>query len=365
MAFPSSLGKAWLLGAGLMASAAVATNHDALSTTPVGAPTAKTTNGTYAGTHLAEWDQDAFLGIPFAQAPVGALRWRPPQSINASFDGVREATQYGASCMQYNAAPALEPLSEDCLTINVVRPAGLAADSDEPLPVLVWIYGGGLLAGSTADPQYNLSGIVATAQAAGRPFVGVSMNYRLGMWGFLATPALVAEGSTNLGLRDQRLALRWVQENIGAFGGDASRVTLWGESAGAQSIAYHMFAHGGRDDGLFRAAILESGGPTGAQVQPLSWYGAAVENLTRAVGCWGAQVSILYSLRPPLPFSGVGRLTTGGRRRTSSGASAPSTPRRCSRRSRQRYGTPCSTATYCRRTRASRWPRGPLCACHS
>lgn len=306
MAFPFSLGKAWLLGASLMAgAAAAAASHDVLSTAPAGAPTAKTANGTYAGVHLAEWDQDAFLGMPFAQAPVGSLRWRPPQSLNASFDGVHDATRYGASCMQYNAAPALEPLSEDCLTINVVRPAGLAADADEPLPVLVWIYGGGLLAGSTADPQYNLSGIVATAQAAGRPFVAVSMNYRLGMWGFLATPALVAEGSTNLGLRDQRLALRWIQENIGAFGGDASRVTLWGESAGAQSIAYHMFAHGGRDDGLFRAAILESGGPTGAQVQPLSWYGAGAENLTRAVGCWDVEVCIAFpsvGYGPPFPL---------------------------------------------------------------
>ncbi|KAK7952784.1 uncharacterized protein PG986_008512 [Apiospora aurea] len=257
------------------------------------APTARTLNGTYEGLHLPDWDQDAFLGMPFAQPPVGPLRWRWPQSVNASFEGVRNATTYGYSCMQYGSA---FDLSEDCLTINVVRPAA-ETPPPEPLPVLVWIYGGGLSLGSTADPQYNLSGIVQVSQAMGRPVVAVSMNYRLGLWGFLQTPQLAAEGSSNAGLLDQRLALRWIQENIGAFGGDAARVTVWGESAGAQSVAYQMFAYGGRDDGLFRAAILESGGPTGAQVQPLSWYAGAAENLTRAVGCWGNSADQLACLR--------------------------------------------------------------------
>ncbi|KAK8019136.1 hypothetical protein PG990_004274 [Apiospora arundinis] len=264
------------------------------------APRAQTINGTYEGLHLPDWDQDAFLGMPFAQPPIGPLRWRWPQSINASFAGVRNATAYGHSCMQYGSS---FDLSEDCLTINVVRPAATAKqendklNSQEPLPVLVWIYGGGLSLGSTADPQYNLSGIVKVSQAMGRPIMAVSMNYRLGMWGFLQTPQIVAEGSSNAGLLDQRLALRWIQENIEAFGGDPSRVTVWGESAGAQSIAYQLFAHGGRDDGLFRSAILESGGPTGAQVEPLSWYNGAVENLTRAVGCWGSAVDQLACLR--------------------------------------------------------------------
>ncbi|KAK8115360.1 Carboxylesterase [Apiospora kogelbergensis] len=212
------------------------------------APTVHTLNGTYEGLHLPTWGQDAFLGMPFAQPPVGPLRWRWPQSINASFEGTRNATEYGHSCMQYGSN---FDLSEDCLTINVVRPtAAEVSASKEPLPVLVWIYGGGLSLGSTADPQYNLSGIVQASQDMGRPVVGVSMNYRLGMWGFLQTPQLLAEGSSNAGLLDQRLALRWVQDNIARFGGDPRRVTVWGESAGAQSIAYHLFAHGGRDDGL-------------------------------------------------------------------------------------------------------------------
>lgn len=176
-------------------------------------------------------------------------------------------------------------LSEDCLTINVVRPS---VRSTGPLPVLVWVYGGGLYAGSTADPQYNLSAIVQVSQDLGQPVIAVSINYRLGQWGFLQTAQLLAEGSSNAGLLDQRLAFHWIRENIAAFGGDPDRVVAWGESAGAQSIAYHLFAYDGRDDKLFRGAILESGGPTGAQVESLSWYNSAVENLTRTVDCWGA-----------------------------------------------------------------------------
>lgn len=247
------------------------------------APTATTLNGTYQGRYIPEWNQDVFLGLPYAQPPVGQLRYRWPQSLNTSFEGVRDASQYGHSCMQYKTT---FNISEDCLNLNVIRPAGNHTDTN--LPVLVWIFGGGLYTGATADPQYNLSGIVKVGQDLGQPVIAVSMDYRLGMWGFLQTPALVAEGSANAGLLDQRLALRWVQENIAAFGGDPKRVVVYGESAGAQSIAYHLLSYGGRDDGLFRGAIMESGGPTGCQVQDLPYYTVPVENLTRAVGCWTA-----------------------------------------------------------------------------
>jgi carboxylesterase type B len=130
----------------------------------------------------------------------------------------------------------------------------------------VWIYGGGLYTGSTADPQYNLSGIVKVSQDMGQPIIAVSFNYRVGIWGFLQSFDLLTEGSSNAGLHDQRLALQWIQENIAAFGGNPEQVVVWGESAGAQSIAYQMFSYDGRDDKLFRGAILESGGVTGAQV---------------------------------------------------------------------------------------------------
>ncbi|KAI0481768.1 alpha/beta-hydrolase [Xylaria cf. heliscus] len=270
--------KLLLLIAALLSNFASTSSLHPNDSTP---PTVKTVNGTYEGLYLPGWNQDAFLGMPYAQPPVGQLRYRRPMPVNETFEGVRKATQYGYSCMQYGQTFTL---SEDCLTINVVRPAG---KSQEPLPVLVWVYGGGLYAGSTADPQYNLSGIVQVSQEMGQPIIAVSMNYRLGQWGFLQTAQLLAEGSSNAGLLDQRLAFHWIQENIAAFGGNPAKVVLWGESAGAQSIAYHLFAYDGRDDNLFRGAILESGGPTGAQIESLTWYAASVENLTRTVGCWG------------------------------------------------------------------------------
>lgn len=131
------------------------------------------------------------------------------------------------------------------------------------------------------------------------------MNYRLGVWGFLQTPQVLAEGSSNAGLLDQRLALQWIKENIAAFGGDPGRVTVWGESAGAQSIGLHLHSYGGKDDGLFQAAILESGGPIGTSLQDLSWYASPVENLTRTVGCYTAsdQLACLRGLSSEALFA--------------------------------------------------------------
>lgn len=268
----------------LVAVSVLLRTGESLTVSNHSAPLATTKNGTYQGRYIQEWHQDVFLGMPYAQPPLGDLRFRWPRSLNSSFGGVRDASVYGYSCMQYHSS---FNISEDCLTLNVIRPAlgSPPGGHAKLLPVLVWNYGGGLAAGSTADPQYNLSGIVKVSQDMGQPVIAVDMNYRLGMWGFLQTPALVAEGSSNAGLLDQRLALRWIQENIAAFGGDPDRVVFWGESAGAQSIAYHLFSYDGRDDGLFRGAILESGGPTGCQVQDLAYYSVPVENLTRTVGC--------------------------------------------------------------------------------
>ncbi|KAK0631140.1 lipase [Bombardia bombarda] len=283
-------------------------------------PSAKTLNGTYKGRHLPEWDQDVFLGMPYAQPPVKSLRFRWPQSLNDTFDDVRDASSYGYSCMQYKSR---FNMSEDCLNLNVIRPAGVAGSRS--LPVLVWIYGGGFYAGSAADPQYNLSSIVKVSQEMGQPMIAVSFNYRLNMYGFLQAPQILAEGSSNAGLLDQRLALRWIQENIAAFGGNPQKVVVWGESAGAQSIAYHLFSYDGRDDELYRGAIMESGGPTGAQVQNLAYYTVPVpvENLTRAVGCWSAKDNLsclrdldehqLYSAAPSQVWNPIidGEFLTG------------------------------------------------------
>ena len=184
----------------------------------------------------------------------------------------------------------------------MIRPHG---HEDAPLPVLVWIYGEAFLGGSTADPWYNLSGIVRTSQDIGQPMIAVSMNYRIGMWGFLQTPQILAEGSSNAGLLDQRLAFRWIHENIVSFGGDPNRVTIWGESAGAQSIGLHLHSYDGRDDNLFQAAILESGGPVGTALLPLAYYASPVENLTRTVGCGTAsdQLTCLRSLSSEALFA--------------------------------------------------------------
>ncbi len=196
-----------------------------------------------------------FRGIPYAAPPVGALRWRPPQPVRP-WTGVRDCTSFGASCPQSGATvgggrlPAAQ--SEDSLYLNVWTPARTARDR---LPVMVWIHGGGVITGSGSLPAgygENLSGR--------EHVVVVSFNYRLGAFGFFAHPALSAESahgvSGNYGLLDQRAALRWVRRNIAAFGGDPRRVTIFGQSAGGQSVIAQLVSPLSR--GLFSRAISES-----------------------------------------------------------------------------------------------------------
>ncbi|WYZ39067.1 hypothetical protein EsH8_III_000981 [Colletotrichum jinshuiense] len=223
------------------------------------APTVELKNGSYYGVHSPSYDQDFFLGMPYAQPPVNDLRFRVPQALNSSWNGTRNATEYSPLCFGYGSDTWVlgNDVSEDCLTVNVVRPHGVAPDAK--LPVAVWIHGGGLTNGGSADPRYNLSFIVEQSVRMGTPFVAASINYRLHAWGFLWSSEVKAEGAGNLGFRDQRLALQWVSENIASFGGDPEHVTLWSESAGSRSVAAQMLAYGGRDDGLYRAAILQSG----------------------------------------------------------------------------------------------------------
>ena len=153
-------------------------------------PIVQVCNGTVKGAHSDDWKQDFFLGIPYAQPPVGDLRFRAPKSIDRAYDGgLLDATSYGYSCYQYGSKLNL---SEACLTLNIVRPSGF---DDVALPVLLWIHGGGLVAGSAAEAQYNLSGCVNTSTAYGDPYITISINYRLGVWGFLASPIIVGEGS--------------------------------------------------------------------------------------------------------------------------------------------------------------------------
>ncbi len=192
-----------------------------------------------------------FKGIPFAAPPLGALRWTPPR-VPRSWTAIRDATRFGADCMQAPwSVESGQKFSEDCLYLNVWTPARRATDR---LPVMVFIYGGAFVGGSGALPLYD-----GTALAR-RGVLVVTFNYRLGIFGFLAHPELTAESphrsSGNYGLLDQVAALRWVQDNIARFGGNPARVTVFGESAGATSVAMLLaspLAHG-----LFARAIAES-----------------------------------------------------------------------------------------------------------
>jgi len=196
-----------------------------------------------------------YKGVPYAAAPVGALRWRPPHPA-IPWSGVRKADAFAPACMQTGVSmPGETPptISEDCLYLNIWSPAKSAADH---LPVMVWIHGGGWSNGSAAMPLYWGD------RLARKGIIVVTIAYRLGPFGFLAYPELTAESplhaSGNYGLMDQIAALEWIQRNIGAFGGDPQRVTIAGQSAGAMAVSLLMSSP--RAKGLFQRAIGESGG---------------------------------------------------------------------------------------------------------
>ncbi|CAH0056298.1 unnamed protein product [Clonostachys solani] len=224
-------------------------------------PSAHLSNGTYQGVYSREYEQDYFLGIPYAQPPIGSLRFAPPQALTESFNEPRSATEYGLMCIGYGSDTANlgNPISEDCLTLNVVRPAGVEAGDD--LPVGVWVHGGSYVMGGSRDPRYNLSYIVEQSVSENKPIVAVSINYRLSYWGFLFGKEMNQAGAGNIAFRDQRMALQWVQDNIAEFGGNPDKVTVWGESAGARSLGMQLVAYDGNNGGLFHSAILESGSP--------------------------------------------------------------------------------------------------------
>jgi para-nitrobenzyl esterase len=198
-----------------------------------------------------------FQGIPYAAPPVGELRWQPPQPP-AGWTQERDASTPGARCPQPAAAPGTPhatpaSVDEDCLTLNVTVPAGSTPQSRRP--VLVWIHGGGFSAGAGSD-------VDPRRLAEAGPLIVVTVNYRLGILGFLGLPGLPGSGS--FGLLDQQQALRWVQRNIAAFGGDPGNVTIAGESAGADSVCAQLAAPASA--GLFRRAILQSGGCSTANI---------------------------------------------------------------------------------------------------
>ncbi|NXH16847.1 ACES Acetylcholinesterase, partial [Bucco capensis] len=227
----------------------------------------------------------AFLGIPYAQPPLAALRFRPPMPANP-WPGILEVTSHRHACVQavdtmfpgFGGSEMWNPnreLSEDCLYLNVWVPVPRPAAA---VPVLVWIYGGGFYSGAASLDVYDGRFLAASEQ-----LLVVSMNYRVGALGFLALPGY-PDAPGNVGLMDQRLALRWVQENIGAFGGDPGAVTVFGESAGAASVGLHLLSSSSQQ--LFRRAVLQSGSPNG----PWATLGAAegrrrAASLGKLLGC--------------------------------------------------------------------------------
>jgi carboxylesterase type B len=240
-------------------------------------PIVRTTLGSVQGTR---GEVLSFKGIPYAAPPVGPLRWRPPQPP-APWAEVRDATHFRDDCMQVPyVIPTGQQASEDCLTVSVWTPdPGAGAHR----PVMVFIYGGAFIGGSAAYPLYD------GAKLASHGVVVVGFNYRVGIFGFLAHPMLSAESpqhaSGNYGLLDQIAALQWVRANIAVFGGDAERVTLFGESAGAVSIAVLMTSPLAR--GLFAHAILHS-----PAVLPLASLAAAEKSGARL----GSDLAVLRGL---------------------------------------------------------------------
>ncbi len=232
-----------------------------------------------------------FLGIPYAAPPVGALRWKPPAPA-VPWGGVLDAAAYSPACPQLPSLTGTESAQEDCLYLNVWTPSPAPA---EPRPVMVWIHGGSNQVGSTGDfipfpPYENVRLYDAHRLAAARNVVVVTLNYRVGVFGFFGHGGLASEDPAypyagNQGLLDQRAALQWVRDNVTAFGGDPGNVTLFGESAGSWNVCAHVVSP--LSNGLFHRAISQSGGCTSG-IATATDAAAYATTIADTVGCSGA-----------------------------------------------------------------------------
>ena len=263
----------------------------------------KTANGTVEGT-TEKSGVRAFRGIPFAAPPTGDLRWKPPQPV-ANWEGVRKAEQFGPRCTQASVFSDMNfrssGMGEDCLYLNVWTPAapkpegagGPAAPKPQGgLPVLVYFYGGGFVAGDGSEPRYEGESM------ARKGIVALTVNYRLGVFGFLAHPELTAESphhaSGNYAFLDQQAALVWVQKNIAAFGGDPKRVTIAGESAG--SIAVSVLMTSPLSKGLIAGAIGESGAAIAPTLPPVPLAQAEAEGVKFASSAGASSLAALRAM---------------------------------------------------------------------
>ncbi|KAK4101331.1 alpha/beta-hydrolase [Parathielavia hyrcaniae] len=269
------------------------------------APTVSSVAGTIVGASRSA--TEAFNGIPFAQPPVGPLRLKPPVRLNSSL-GSFDASGIAAACPQFVADSSSNEflprvldtvtslpffqralkISEDCLSISVVRPIGTKAGDN--LPVLFWIFGGGFELGWSS--MYDGGPLVANAINMGKPYVFVAVNYRVAGFGFMPGKEILADGAANLGLLDQRMGLEWVADNIGAFGGDPDKVTIWGESAGAISVLDQMALYNGdntyKGKPLFRGAMMNSGSIAPADPVDCLKGQIVYDQVVAQAGCAGA-----------------------------------------------------------------------------
>jgi para-nitrobenzyl esterase len=299
----SNIGERWLVPLGVVLLFVVAQSHGAV----VG-PVIDTGAGSIQGTRQGA--ADVFLGIPYAEPPVGERRWRPPVTARP-WHGVRDGTHFASSCYQAPATPfgpftpefmTVGRVSEDCLYLNVWTPTKRVG----ALPVMVWIHGGGFGGGSGSVPIYN------GAYLAAKGAVVVTINYRVGAFGFLAHPSLSRESASgvsgNYGLLDMIAALVWVRDHIGAFGGDPAKVTIAGQSAGA--IAVNDLMVSPLATTLFSRAIAESGSGMGVKAVSLAEAETNGEVFAREAGATSAaalralgaeRVLTLSHAGPPVP----------------------------------------------------------------
>ncbi|KAI0317612.1 alpha/beta-hydrolase [Amylostereum chailletii] len=247
-----------------------------------------TTAGTYRGVSVSN-GTERWLGIPFAQTPVGGLRFKAPVPLAEPAIGVQVADTFGDACPQPARSTLGAPISEDCLHLNIWRPRGTPADAK--LPVLFYIHGGFFMIGASSDHTFDPTRIIQRSVDNGRPIMFASANYRLNSFGFLAS-ANVPEADLNVGFQDNRAALESIQDNIEAFGGDPGKVTLWGQSAGGGAVETQLVYPSQRD--LFRAVITDSStGPFKTSPSPAVFdqEGMTYSSLLKAVDCPSGEAS--------------------------------------------------------------------------
>ncbi|TBU25305.1 alpha/beta-hydrolase [Dichomitus squalens] len=275
------------------------------SASPVSDPLViHTPSGTFRGVATANGTEQ-WLGIPFAQPPIGSLRFKAPVPLINRSTSIQDASTFGNACPQVPSTSLGAAQSEDCLFLNVFRPNNVS--TSEKIPVLFWIHGGAFMQGAASDPEYNPTFIIQRSVATGKPIIFVSTNYRLNTFGFLASRH-VPPSDLNVGLQDQTAALEFVQHNIAAFGGDPEKVTIWGQSAGAGSVEAHVLFQSSTK--LFRAAMFDSSTGPFKTAPPPSTYdesGKPYERLVNLTGCPSGPQS--FACLRSLPFETLQNFT--------------------------------------------------------